>query len=185
MFGHLRAEASEDRPEVVGAEAGGGGDGLGDAQRRGGLDDDVLGGGHGGAPLECSEVGFDPAQPGVLVGQVLLDLGAAQPQHPPELLDRRRLSLEQVADLLEAEIQVPQGQQAVEANELGHAVGAVAGGGVDALGTQEAEPVVVPQHARRDLAEPGELSDARHDEDDDAPSRRVKVERGSGWRRQP
>ena len=57
------------------------------------------------------------------------------------------------------------------------AVEPVAGGRVDPVRIEQTDLVVVAQHARRHLAEPGELSDVQHDEDLDTPSHGVKVKR--------
>ncbi len=111
---------------------------------------------------------FDPAQARLLLAQPLLDLGAADPQHSSELIERR-LVVEELADLVEAEAEIAQRQQPVQTRELRHRVRAVPVVGVDALGTQQADLVVVPQHPRRDLAEAGKVSDAQHDNTSEHP----------------
>jgi hypothetical protein len=164
----LREHVAEQRPE-----AGGCCGGLRDPERLGVLDDDVVGG-HRLTPFERSEVGFDTAESGFLVGYFLRDLRPSKPQHPAELLDRRIVS-EQWADLLQCQAEVSQRQEAVEVAELGHLVGPVAARRVDLPGPEQADLVVVPQHARRHLAQPGEPSDVQHDGVMDTPSHRVKV----------
>jgi predicted amidohydrolase YtcJ len=129
-------------------------------------------------PFECSEVGFDAAEAGLLVGDLLRDLRLPKAQHPAQLLDRR-IAGEQLAHLLQCEAEVSQRQEAVELAELGHLVGPVAARRVDLPGPEQADLVVVPQHARRHLAEPGELSDVQHAGTIDTPSHGVKV-KGSG-----
>ena len=115
MFEDLGEEASKERAEILGSVTGGGALGFGEADGLGLLDDDVVVL-HGGAPFERSEVGFDPAQAGLLDFHVLLNLGSAQPQHPAQLLDGH-IVVEQRTDLLQREAEVPQGQQPVEATQ--------------------------------------------------------------------
>ena len=111
---------------------------------------------------------FDPAQPVVFLGEPLFDLRLPQPQHSPELVERW-LVVEEFADLVEAEAEIAEGQESVQATELRHAVRPVAGGGVDAVGAQQAELVVVPQHPRRDVTEASEVSDVQHDDTINSP----------------
>ncbi|HEV3452243.1 MAG TPA: hypothetical protein VG869_13740 [Acidimicrobiia bacterium] len=56
---------------------------------------------------------LDTAKAGLLVSDILRDLGLAQPQHPAQLLDRQVLA-EDLADLVQGEAEVPKGEQAVE-----------------------------------------------------------------------
>jgi hypothetical protein len=121
-------------------------------------------------------VHFDSAQALQLLADVLLDLGSAQPQHPAQLLDRDSV-VEHLADLLQAEADVTQGDDAVQPVQLMDAVAAVTVGRVDPIGPEQADLVVVAQHAWRHLSEPGELSDVQHDDVLDTPSHRVKVKR--------
>ena len=117
---------------------------------------------------------FDPSQALLLLSHGLLDLGPAQPQHSPKLLDRDSFR-EDPSDLLEAEADVAQGDDAVQSLQLANAVVAVAAGWVDPLGPEESEVVIVAQHARRHLTESGELSDVQHGRVIDRPSHGVKV----------
>jgi hypothetical protein len=121
------------------------------------LDDDV----QDGAPFQCPDVRVDPAKAFVLVIQGLFDLGLPQPEHPPQFL-YRYLTGEGLPDLFQAEAEVAQGHDRVQLAQLLNAVQAVPTGRPDLLGNQQAKLVVVPQHARRHLAEPGELSDGQH-----------------------
>jgi hypothetical protein len=129
---------------------------------------------HDVAPFDCSEVRLDAAQAGLLLADALLELGSAKTQHPGELLERR-LTVEQSADLLKREAQVTQRQQPVKAGELVHAVRAVTRIRVDAFRPEQPQLVVVAEHPRRDLPEPGELSDVQHDDRSDTASHGVKV----------
>ena len=63
----------------------------------------------------------------------------------------------------------------MQSAELPNAVEAVAAVGIDAIGRQQTELVVMAQHARGDLAKPSELSDVQHDQAIDTPSHRVNV----------
>ena len=65
-------------------------------------------------------------------------------------------------DLLQAEAEVAQRHDLVQAAQLLNAVQAVPAGRPDSLRHEQAKVVVVPQHARRHLAEPGELPDSQH-----------------------
>lgn len=176
---HIRKQSAEDRPQVLRPEPGRSGGGLCDPHRLGGLDDDV-GTVHHGAPFECSEVRFDSAESGLLVGHGLLDLGLANAQHAPQLIERR-LRIEQPADLLEAEAEIPQRQEPVEPAPLGHGIGPISRCRVDPAGLEQSQLVVVAQHPGRDLSESGELSDVQHDDLSDPPSHRGKVKREFSW----
>jgi hypothetical protein len=105
---------------------------------------------------------FDPPQPCLVVSKSLLDLSAADAQHPSQLLERR-LVIEHNANLLETQAEIPQGQQTVQSSELGNPVRAVPGVRVDVHGAQQPNLVVVPQHAGRDVTEASEVSDVQHD----------------------
>jgi hypothetical protein len=48
---------------------------------------------------------FDSAKAGLLVGHVPLDLGLAEPQHAPELFNRR-VVVEQLVDLLQGKAEI-------------------------------------------------------------------------------
>jgi hypothetical protein len=65
--------------------------------------------------------------------------------------------------LLQGEAQVFQRDDAVQLGELSGLVEAVPGGRVDAGRTEQADRVVVPEHADRYPAVPCELPDAEHD----------------------
>ena len=86
MGEHLGQEPPESRPDVGVCQPVGGR--LGDPDRLGVLDDDVVYV-HVVGPFECSEVRFDSAQALLLVADGLFDLRPAHPQHPSELFDRR------------------------------------------------------------------------------------------------
>ena len=170
---HFGEEPFPGRPEVGVGQAVG--DGLGDMGWLGLLDDDVLHV-HVGVPFECSEVRFDSTQAFLFLADGLFDLGLAHPQHAPELLEGRVL-FEHDADLFQGEAQVAQGHDAVELAELAGGVEAIPVGRIDLFRLEQADLVVVAQHARRHLPEPGELSDIQHDDAIDKASHRVKVKR--------
>src|SRR5207248_6664078 len=98
-----------------------------------------------GVPFESSEVRFDSAQALLLLADGLLDLGSADPQHAPELFDRRVL-LENVANLLQGEAQFAQGHYPVEPAQLAGSVKPVSVGRVDLVRREQADLVVVAQH---------------------------------------
>lgn len=100
---------------------------------------------------------FDSAEAFLLLCDGLLDLSAAQPQHSAQLLDRDVLG-EDLPDLLQAEADVAQGDDAMQPPQLLDAVGAVSAARVDPIGREQTKLVVVAQHARGHLAEPSELS---------------------------
>src|SRR5262245_17844569 len=102
-----------------------------------------------------------PAQAGLLLLDRGLYLGLAHPQHPPQFVNGQVL-VEDRADLVEIEAEVAQGHEAVESGQLVCRVIAVAGCGIHSVGAKEADLVVVAQHARGPLAEPGEVSDGHH-----------------------
>jgi hypothetical protein len=77
----------------------------------------------------------------------LLDLGLAHAQHAPELLERR-LVVEEVADLVQAEAEIPQRKQPVQASQLVRGVRAVARDGIHSFRLQQPDLVVVAQHPR-------------------------------------
>ena len=106
---------------------------------------------------------LDAAQAALLLADGLLELCPTQSQHPVELLERELVD-QQIADLLEREPEVAQRQQPMQATELPDAVVAAAAPGVDPLGNEQFELVVVTQHSRGHPPEPGELSDAQRDE---------------------
>ena len=109
---HLRDDALEQRVHVLVAETGGHRRCFGDPDRLGCLDGDVQTG-HDDAPFQGPEMGFDPAQPGLLDGHVLLDLRPPQPEHPAQLVDGR-VVVHQWPDLLQREAEVAQGDEAVQ-----------------------------------------------------------------------
>jgi hypothetical protein len=114
------------------------------------------------------------AQSALLVSHGLLDLGLAHTQHPPKLIGRRVL-IEDPTDLIQAEAEIPQGQESMHPAELCHCVGPITRRRVHPAGLQQSELVVVPKHPGRDLSEPGEFSDVQHDGFIDTPSHSVKV----------
>jgi hypothetical protein len=112
---HLGEEPAEDGPEVLVPEPGGGADRLRDTQWLCVLDDDVLDV-HGVVPFQCSELRFDPAQSRPFLTDGLFDLGLTHAQHAPELVERR-LVVEDAADLIEGEAEIPQRQQPMQPTE--------------------------------------------------------------------
>src|SRR5438552_3775686 len=102
-----------------------------------------------------------PAQAGLLLLDCGLYLGPTHPQHPPQLVNSQLL-VEDGANLIEVEAEVSQSHEAVESSELMRRVIAIASSGIHPDGVEEADLVVVAQHPRRHLAEPGEVSDGQH-----------------------
>jgi hypothetical protein len=78
---------------------------LGDPQRSGRLQHDVVIR-HWTAPFDRTEMRFHPPQPRLVVGETLLDLRPPDAQHPSELVEWR-LVVEHVADLVEAQAEIP------------------------------------------------------------------------------
>ena len=117
---------------------------------------------------------FDSTEAFPVFVDVLLDLGLAHSQHPPELLDGRVL-LENLPYPLQSEAQVAKRQDPMEPAELVRAVEAIAVGRIDSIRFEHADLVVVTQHPGRHLTESGELSDVQHDGISDTPSHCVKV----------
>jgi hypothetical protein len=169
----LGHERLKDGAEVLVPEAGGRRGRLGNPDGLGCLDGDIEGG-HGDAPFERSEVGFDTAETGCLVGEVLLDLGLAQQEHAAQLLDGR-VVVEHWSDLLQGDAKVSHGEQSMQTGQLCDVVEPVSGLRVDPPGPEQADLVVVPKHPGRDLPEPCELSDGQHDTPIDTASHDVKV----------
>jgi hypothetical protein len=160
---------------VLGPEARRDANRLRDAQRIGLLQHDVVGG-HWIAPFDRPEMRFDPPEPGLVVGETRFDLGAANPQHAAQLVEGRAV-VEHAADLVEAQAEITQRQQPMQPRELGHPVRAVSRCRVHRNGSQQSELVVVPQHAGRNVAQAGEVSDAQHDATINRASHSVKVKR--------
>jgi diketogulonate reductase-like aldo/keto reductase len=73
------------------------------------------------------------------------------------------------------EAEVAQSKQAVQPRQLLHGVEALTSVGVDAVGPQEAQPVVTAKHPWRYLPDAGELSDVQHCNRSDTASHHVKV----------
>ncbi len=133
---------------------------FGDADGWNRFHDDV--GRHDALLLDDLDPRLDPSQPDPVGEDLGLEFGPAQPQHAVQFRDPD-LVVEDLADLLEGESEILQGDEPVEAAELGRLVGAVARRGVHAGGGQQAERVVVAQHAHRHAADSGEVSNAVHD----------------------
>ena len=70
----------------------------------------------------------------------------AHAQHPSQLIDRYLL-IEQVADLLKGKAQITKGDEPVEAGQLSDGVQPIPGGRLDPVGPEQADLVVVAQHA--------------------------------------
>src|ERR1700694_3390389 len=119
---------------------------------------------------------LDPAQPGLLVSDRLLDLGLADAKHPSKLV-QWRIVIEELMNLIQTEAEVPEGQQPVKPGQLSYRIGPVAGLSMHPLGAKQSDLVVVPKHSRRDLAEPCKISDVQHDVPSYTPSHCVKVKR--------
>jgi hypothetical protein len=141
---HLGQEPGEHRSEVLGTEARGATDCLGDPKWRGGFDDDVLDVNEI-APFECSEVRFDPAQSRLFLADGLLDLGLTHAEHAPKLI-QRRVVVQDLADLVERKTEVPQGQEPVQLGESVCPVRAISRDRVYSLRAQQSDLVVVAQH---------------------------------------
>jgi len=113
-------------------------------------------------------MGFHPAQPLLLLTDRLLDLRPSQAQHRPHVLHGRVLG-ELLPDLLEREADVAEGDDPMQAAQLAGRVVAVPRRRIDPVRAEQGELVVVAKHARRHLAEPGEVSDVDHDNPPDTP----------------
>ncbi len=105
---------------------------------------------------------FDAAQPLLFLSDVLCKLCSAEPQHPPQLVDRQVLGKD-LPDLFQGEAHVTQRHDPVQLAQLADAVKAVAAVGVNQRGVEEPELVVVAEHARRNLPKTSELPDVQHD----------------------
>jgi hypothetical protein len=156
-------------------EAGRGRGELGHPDRRDALDLDVVGG-HGALPLDDLESRLDLGQPRRVGGQLGLQFGLAQPQHAAQLLGADLL-VQHRPDLVQAEAEILQRDDAVEPGQLAGRVEAVAAGRVDPRRAEQPGRVVVPQHPHRDPAVPGEFPNGEHDVPKLTASHRVRVKR--------
>jgi hypothetical protein len=112
-------------------------------------------------PLDEPEPRLDAGQPGRTAGELVLELRLPQPQHAAQLL-RGQLRVEDLADLLQAEAEILERDDAVQPGELVGRVEPVPGRLVDDRRPEQPEGVVVPQHPRRHLTERREVSDGEH-----------------------
>ena len=115
-----------------------------------------------GLVLNGQQARLDPGQPGRLVLDVSVDLGPAQLQHAAQL-GRADLFGQDGLHLAQGEAEVLQRDDAVQLGQLSGLVEAVSGRSVDGGRAEQADRVVVPQHADRHAAVPSELPDAEHD----------------------
>jgi hypothetical protein len=105
---------------------------------------------------------LDPGQPGRLGLDLSVDLGPAQLEHPAQFRRADLLGQDRL-HLTEGEAEVLQGNDAVQLGELAGLVKAVPAGRVHAGRTEQADRVVVPEHADRYASVPRELPGAEHD----------------------
>jgi hypothetical protein len=96
-------------------------------------------------------VRLDSTQARLIVRHVLLDLGSAQLQHAAQVLDGEILAVQQLSDLLEREPEVPERKETVQTADLPDRVEAVAALWIHAIRSEQAELVIVAEHARRNL----------------------------------
>lgn len=111
--------------------------------------------------LQSGEVGFDALEPSVRLVEFGLHLGATQQQHSAQL-GRTHTALDDALDVGQGEPEILQDQHLQQVRELRLVIAAVPGGVVDLGGHQDAELVVVPQHARRNSAELRQVPDRVH-----------------------
>ncbi len=154
-------QGREDRGDVLGGVAGGGGDQLRDPHGGDGLDHNVVGG-HVSLVFDGAEPRLHPGQPGGVGRDRRREFRSAQPQHAAQLVDADLL-VDEGAHLREGEAEVFEGDDPVESGELAGVVEAVAAGRVDPGGPQQSDRVVVTQHSDRHEPAAGEVSDGEHD----------------------
>jgi hypothetical protein len=133
---------------------------------------------HGLTSFEGVKVCFDAAQAAQFVGDALLDLCSAHAQHPSQFLGGE-LVVEEGSYLPQSESQVAQGQESVQAAELGDVVGAVTRLWIDTARYHQTRLVVVAQHSWGYLPEASESADVQHDTAILEASHRVKVKTNS------
>ena len=108
---------------------------------------------------------FDPVP---AVEDLGLELGLPQPQHGPQLV-AGELLVDDGPHLLQPQAEVLQRDDPVQPAQLAGPVIPVAGVRIDVFRAQQPDRVVVPQHAHRHPAEPGEVSDTDHGQAHPAP----------------
>ena len=111
--------------------------------------------------LDGQQARLDPGQPGRLGLNAIKDLGSAQLEHAAQL-GRADLFGQDRLHLLQGEAEVLQRDDAVQLGQLPGLVEAVPVDSINAGRTEQADRVVVPEHADRYAAVPGELPDAEH-----------------------
>ena len=79
-------------------------------------------------------------------GQSLIAAMKLRLAHPSQLIDRYLL-IEEVADLLKGKAQITKGDEPVETGQLSDGVQPIPGGRLDPVGPEQADLVVVAQHA--------------------------------------
>jgi len=158
----LAVQRLDDRRDGLRLVPRGGAGQLTDPDRREALDDDSVDR-HAGLVLDAQQPRLDPGQPGRLGLNAIKDLGPAQLEHPAQF-GRAHLLGQDGLHLAEGEAEVFQRDDAVQLGELAGLVEAISAGRVDAGRAEQADRVVVPEHADRYAAVPGELADAEHDE---------------------
>ena len=72
---------------------------------------------HNRASIQRSEMRLHTAEPSLILGELLFELGSPEPQHAAQLIDGRVLG-KHLADLLQAQTEIPQRDQPVQARKL-------------------------------------------------------------------
>ena len=111
--------------------------------------------------LDHAETCVDLGQPHRVPLHLGRQLGPPQPQHAAQLTGVDLL-VDQRLHLLQREAEILEGDHPVEQPQLGGRVVAVTAVRVDVGGPQQADGVVVAQHAHRHPAQAGEVSDSEH-----------------------
>lgn len=93
--------------------------------------------------------------------KLLLDVGAAQEQHRAQLRGRDIL-VDDGADLIEAQSELLQYEDAIQPRKLRGAVEPIAACTIDDRGFEQAQLVVIAQEPARNPGDAGEVADPEH-----------------------